>query len=361
MSNTNLQKPWINDDVKLKLKEETDIISLLRNFGAEEILPTNDPNQFKTKCIFRDCQPQKNDYPLGINTEKKIFQCWHCGRRGDIFELIMKFKNLSFYLAKKYLLEWNRRQLKDTLDNTEPAKTEPKEDKTATKMKYRTFRQRLTGLRITDIPDLENKGITSNTAELFGVGYCSQGMMKGRIVVPIYDSHVAGTADQDILAYAGYSVTNKQKEYGDWKFPDGFEKGKELYNLNRITVDTKHAKETLDRYGIIVVESFWNVLKLYQAGITNVVAIMGTSLTNEQEKLLLSTSDKITLWIDNDEAGEKAVTNILNAPQDNGTNGLIYKTHIKLINPYLKLSKTEIGDKTKPYHFTEEEIQKILN
>lgn len=357
------KKVWIDDAMKDELKRETDMAALVRHFGSADIKPTGEVGQYKAKCIFSDCEDKKNDYPFGFNTEKKIFNCFHCGRKGDILSLIMQYQKVSFFEAKKFLLEWNRGETRANLKENLPSEniTAAAETGDAPRVeKYQPFRRKLTGLRIEGIPALSEKGIKPQTAERFGVGYCSQGMMKGRVVVPVYDSDKPGTDDENILAYAGYSLTNKQKEYGDWKFPDGFEKGKQLFNLNRVIEDTKHAKETLERHGIIVVESFWNVLKLAQAGITNTVALMGCAMTTDQEKLLLSHTDKVKLWLDADESGVKGLQRILRSAKQNGNNGLMYKAHVKVISPENALFGHDLTGKEKPYQFTEDEIKAIL-
>lgn len=274
----------------------------------------------------------------------------------------MAAEKCSFFEAKQFLLEWlrgdTRDNIKGELPQSSPSPTPMKQAES--KNRYKPFGRKLTGLRIDDIPALSDKGIKPQTAERFGVGYCSQGMMKGRIVVPIFHSEKPDSKDQNILAYAGYSLTKTQKEYGDWKFPDGFEKGRQLFNLNRVIEQTKPAQETLVRHGIIVVESFWNVFKLHQAGITNVVAIMGTAMTQEQERLLLAVTDRVKLWLDSDEAGLKGLQNILRPPAKGGKNGLLYKAHVKIISPNNALAGEPQGGKEKPYQFSEDEIKQIL-
>jgi DNA primase len=358
------KKPFINDELKDQLKQEANILEVLRTFGLndDDIKPTNNPDQITAKCVFPDCPPPKpNDYPLGINLAENKFNCFHCGRGGDIYKLIMLFKNTDFYHSKLFLYELCRGTKEAIANITQTpteSKTNPSPKETPKKIIYKPFRRQLTGLRTEGLPTLDEKGITAKTAKDFGVGYCSQGLMKGRIVVPVYDSQIPGTDTKNILCYAGYSLTKRAQEYGDWRFPDGFEKARHLYNLNRVTVETKHARETLQKHGLIVVESFWNVLKLAQAGINNTVAIMGTHLSVEQEKLLLNTTNKIKLWLDEDGPGKLALQNILRPPQQGGLNGLLYKTHIQIIKPSLKYKIS--SEKVKPYQFTEEEILGIL-
>jgi DNA primase len=353
--------PWISDDEKERLKREVDFIALVKFlFGQVEMQPARGGDQFKAKCPFPDCPDKRGDYPFGINAEGK-FNCFHCGRGGDVLKLIMLARGCSFYEAKHFLLLFVRGEVREDMRGKLPAKpvmanpkAEPKPPK-----KAEPFGRELTGLRVEGIPAIEEKGITPKTARKFGVGYCSQGMMKGRVVVPVHDSKTAGAAPENVLFYGGYSITKKQKEYGDWKFPDGCEKGSALYNLNRLRVEDKKLQEVLAKHGVLVVESFWNVLKLYQAGIKNVVALMGTALTGEQEKLLLDFTDKVTLWLDEDKAGLKGLQNILRLPRDGGTNGLLYKTHLKIISPTASLPA--VGDRVKPYQFDENEIKQILS
>jgi hypothetical protein len=70
------------------------------------------------------------------------------------------------------------------------------------------------------------------------------------------------------------------------------------------------------------------------------------------------TTDKIKLWLDEDEPGKLALQNILRPPEQNGKNGLLYKTHVQIIKPGLKDKVNP--EKVKPYQFTDEEILEIL-
>jgi DNA primase len=356
----NSDRIFISDEIKDKLKAETDILALLYSLGVSEIKATRTEGQYKTKCIFSGCKTaKKSDYPLSINTDKKVCHCHHCGKGGDIFKIIMNFKNIDFYEAKLFLYKWNRELISNCIDEKKNNKRVEKKNKSEGFKKnknfgkYKAFGRRLNNLKVNNIPILKEKGIRPETLEFFGAGYCSYGFMKNRVVVPVYDSRKFGEDDKNILVYAGYSITKEQKEYGDWKFPDGFPKGNELFNLNRAIEN----KEKIKDEGLILVEGFWSVLKLHQAGIENTVAVMTNSMTKEQESLLLNVTDKISVWFDFDKEGQEGLKNILRSPEHEGKNGLMYKAYIKVINPVLKL---DMGGKTKPYQFSEEEIKKIL-
>src|SRR5258705_2735626 len=104
------------------------------------------------------------------------------------------------------------------------------------------------------------------TIKTFGVGYCARGLMRGRIAIPIYDER------GDLVAYAGRSVGKELAETkGKYRLPDGFKKSFVLFNLHR-------AKEHAAR-GLIVVEGFFDAMKVHQAAYPNVVALMGSTVS----------------------------------------------------------------------------------
>jgi len=82
-----------------------------------------------------------------------------------------------------------------------------------------------------------------------------------------------------------------------YKLPAGFHKGQVLYNLHR-------AVEVGER-GLIVVEGFFDAINVSQAGYPFVVALMGCSLSEEQERLLVAHSDQVVLMLDGDDAGRQ--------------------------------------------------------
>ena len=124
----------------------------------------------------------------------------------------------------------------------------------------------------------------------FDVGYCSKGIMRGLVCFPIHDE------EGQLVAYAGRRLRPTDiATYGKYKFPKGFRKELVLYNLHRV-------QEQMKTDGVILVEGFFSVLALHQAGLTNVVAAMGSELSHHQAELLASASDVIVLF-DGDPAG----------------------------------------------------------
>ena len=99
--------------------------------------------------------------------------------------------------------------------------------------------------------------------------------MAGRIAIPIHNEQ------GELVAYAGRWPGEPPDGEGKYKLPAGFHKSLVVYNLHRAK---DHAKEQ----GLIVVEGFFDCMRLHQAGIPNVVALMGSSLSEEQEALLVA-------------------------------------------------------------------------
>ena len=150
-------------------------------------------------------------------------------------------------------------------------------------------------------PYLAQRGISPPTARLFGVGmYHGNGFLAGRCVIPIRDEK------SQLIAYAGRAVNGEEPKY---RFPAGFKKSQVLFNLDR-AVQTGVCD-------VIVVEGFFDALKVHQAGHPAVVALMGASFSQRQSELLLSRFDRVTLMLDGDETGRRAaefIVQIANLP-----------------------------------------------
>lgn len=145
-----------------------------------------------------------------------------------------------------------------------------------------------------DHPYLFERGLNARTIKDFGIGHCTRGLMRGRIAIPIHNE--AG----EIVAYAGRSVDDEQgTTEGKYKLPTNFVKSAVLYNLNRAK---EHAAE-----GLIVVEGFFDTMRVHQAGFPNVVSLMGCSLSDQQEGLLVGHTDRLALMFDGDDAGMKCI------------------------------------------------------
>jgi DNA primase len=136
---------------------------------------------------------------------------------------------------------------------------------------------------------LAERGVDPETARHFGIGYNrGKGSMAGRVVVPIHDENGL------LVAYAGRSVDQTDPKS---RFPPRFRKALVLFNLHRAAVEGK---------SVIVVEGFFDCLKVHKAGLPGVVALMGCSLSLRQEALLCEHFQDVILFLDGDTAGRAA-------------------------------------------------------
>jgi DNA primase len=163
-------------------------------------------------------------------------------------------------------------------------------------------------------PYLTERGLTAETITHFGVGWCTgKGIMAGRIAIPIHNER------GELVAYAGRWPGDSPDGEGKYKLPTGFHKSLVVYNLHRAK---DHAKDQ----GLIVVEGFFDCMRLHQAGIRNVIALMGSSLSDEQEALIVAAvgpQGKVALMFDEDEAGWKG--------REEALSRLSSRVHVKVV------------------------------
>jgi DNA primase len=150
-----------------------------------------------------------------------------------------------------------------------------------------------------------------------GSGYYDQ--FRDRLMIPIFDSQ--GRA----IAFGSRTLGNEQPKYLNSPDTPLFEKGKTLFALDR-------AKQAIIQQDLaIVVEGYFDAIALHAAGITNVVACLGTALSQEQIKLLLrySESKQIIFNFDADQAGIKATQRAIEE-----INSLVYsgQVNLKILN-----------------------------
>jgi hypothetical protein len=142
-----------------------------------------------------------------------------------------------------------------------------------------------------DHPYLASRGLSGETIRTFGVAHCfGKGSMQGRCVIPIHNRQ------GDLVAYAGRAIDGSEPKY---KFPAGFRKSLELFNLHRVN----------DELSVVVVEGFFDCITVSQAGYP-CVALMGSSMSQAQEDLVADRFGEVILMLDGDEAGRAAATGI---------------------------------------------------
>jgi len=139
-------------------------------------------------------------------------------------------------------------------------------------------------------PYLADRGISQKTAREFGVGfYPGPGLMRGRLVIPIHN------AQGELIAYCGRSLDQSPPRY---RVPPGFAKSEVLFNMHRAAATEESA--------VVVVEGFFDCMKVHQAGIPSVVALMGAVLYEPQRGALAGRFRQVILMLDGDATGRTA-------------------------------------------------------
>ena len=141
--------------------------------------------------------------------------------------------------------------------------------------------------------------MTEEIARTFGIGYFSgRGTMKDRIVFEI------GNQQGELVAYAGRAIDDSEPRY---KFPAGFRKSLELYNLHRVISEFG---ESTKRRRVVIVEGFFACLNVCAAGFP-CVALMGNSMSAAQEDLIVRHFNVACILLDGDEAGRQGSADCL--------------------------------------------------
>jgi DNA primase len=152
-------------------------------------------------------------------------------------------------------------------------------------------------------PYLKERGFTAETIHHFGVGYhAGRGLMHGRVVIPIHNER------GELVAYAGRWPGEEPPEgEGKYKLPPNFKKGRVVFNLHRV-------HDLAQEQGVIIVEGFFDVMWLWQAGMRNGVALMGSAMSEEQERVIVETvgpQGRVALMLDEDAAGWRCREEVL--------------------------------------------------
>ncbi len=150
-------------------------------------------------------------------------------------------------------------------------------------------------------PYLVERGLTPETIDAFGVGFCAKGVMAQRIAIPIHN------AKGELVGYAGRWPGEPPTDRPKYRLPDGFRKAMEIYRF-------AEAMREPAEHPLVIVEGFFDAMRLWQIGLRKVVALMGSSLSIAQEQMFaeaLSPASQVILIFDEDDAGREGRAGVL--------------------------------------------------
>jgi len=280
-----------------------------------------------------------------LDEDKQLYHCFGCGAGGDIFSLLMEKENLNFpealrSLAERYHVPLPERQR----INPEVLKLEDKLFK-ANELALGFFRKNLfhTQEGATALEYLKKRGLSEETIQKLRIGYALnswnsltsffQGKnaaasllekgglvlpgkkageyydrFRGRVIFPIF------SLTGKLVAFGGRTVVDAEPKYLNSPDTPLYSKGKLLYGLNF----TKDAIR--DQGTIILVEGYTDFSALFQAGVGNVAASLGTALTPYQVAQALRFAPRIVINYDGDSAGRAAAARAVPLCLEKGLN-----------------------------------------
>ena len=307
-----MSEQWVDFD---SVKAAVTVEQILTHYGITN-LRRERGDELRGGCPIHQGDGMRSFH---ISKGKKAFCCFACGAKGNLIDFVMAMEKCSFRDAALKLQDWfglaaDKGQTPRPAGVTPAAVTpgpelarekrggeNPSTEAGANggeKEPNKPLGFQLHGI-LHDYLYLDKRGISRQTAEHFGVGFFGgKGSMSGRVVIPIHNEK------GELVAYAGRAIDDSEPRY---KLPPGFHKSQEVYNLHRAV----EALKKCPRRGLIVVEGYFDCMKVHQAGYPWVVSLMGCSISAQQENLIAIYAGQVLLLLDGDEAGRKATDEIM--------------------------------------------------
>jgi DNA primase len=266
------------------VKAVASLEAVLRWYQVKDLHRSGPKDQLRGRCPLHG---EGGEDAFHASLSKNAYHCFYCQAHGNVLDFVAGMEHCSVREAGLRLQDWlHSGQLGAT--GRPEKQLVPKEEG----LNPLSFQ-----LRDVDAahPYLAHRGIERGTADRFGVGfYSGRGLMSKRIVIPIHD--VQGR----LVAYCGRSLDEALPRY---RLPAGFRKSLVLFNLHRAA--------SCGQTSAVIVEGFFDCMKVDQSGWKSVVALMGSSLSSEQERLLLGLFRRIILFLDGDAAGKAGTSAIM--------------------------------------------------
>lgn len=307
-----------------EIKKRLDIIEYIGSFISLKKTGRN----FKAICPFHS----EKTPSFIVSPERQIWHCFGaCGEGGDVVRFLMKWENVTFIEALRELAQKTGVTLKRiSFEDKVWKKRERYFNMNLLAVEFFEYLLNKTKFGEKGMNYLKNRGIKPTTIKKFQLGYApsswdslclflkkkkfdegeiyENGLLvksergnyydrfRGRLMFPIKDSR------DYVIGFSGRSLDEKDKQAKYINTPETpiYHKRETLFGINL-------AKETIKKEkNVYVVEGEFDMISPYQNDLTNFVAVKGTALTNEQLMLLKRYTDKITLALDADIAGEES-------------------------------------------------------
>ncbi len=284
-------------------------------------------------CPFPDHNEKSPSF--SVSEGKQLYHCFGCKKGGNILTFLKTYSGFSFVEAIEYLA--NRAHI-ELPRETEPSKgpsrrvsqdlkkqmyrankfaavfyhqklkSLPKDHKLQEYLKRRNLTDEIIDeFRIGYAPEpwddltnyLAKKGVPTNVSQKLGLIRANKkgghfDLFRDRLMFPIF------AIDSEVIGFGGRIIDQGQPKYINSVESDIFKKGHSFYGLDK---SAKHIRSA-DR--VFVVEGYMDLLALYGRGVKNVVATLGTALTENHVRVLKRWTKNVVLLFDGDQAGQTA-------------------------------------------------------
>ena len=313
-----------------QVKRANDIVSVIGSYLELRQRGTN----HIARCPFHG----EKTPSFNVNQNRQIYKCFGCGESGDVIKFVQMYESLTFMEALEVLAKRAGLKMPETASQKKDKTFEEKKKKRDVYLEickntavfyYKTFYSERGAVAR---KYMLNRGFSEETLKKFGIGYSpdmyslvkfldSKGYSRedclkcgvlqskrdgtafdalaNRVIVPIFN--ISGK----VIAFGGRGIDQDTINYGKYKNTQDtplFNKSENLFALNLV----KEQKQQTALPNIVMVEGYMDVIAMYQAGFRRAVASMGTSLTENQAKLLSRLTDTVYICYDGDAAGQKA-------------------------------------------------------
>jgi len=309
------------EDIIAQLKAHADIAMVVQRFV---------PLRQRGKSWLGTCPFHDDRKPsMYVTPSMGIYKCFACGAGGDVIKFVMDHEKIDFNAAVEMVAE----ETGFALPSQEPGRQGEMEDRAVVlalnELARDFFKSQLRSSK-TAMSYLEKRGVSPETAELFGIGYApdawegliglaaSKGFSPKQLVLAglANEKDAGGVIDKfrGRLMISIQNLSHKVVAFGGRILVDGTNAPKymnspetPLYHKSDILFGLNHARASIEKsHEAIVVEGYFDLISMFQAGITNLVAASGTAFTEAQARILARYARRIVLVFDGDGAGRKA-------------------------------------------------------
>lgn len=311
-------------DQASQIREKIDIVSFISEYIPLKKMGRN----FTTVCPFH----KENSPSFVVSPERQIWHCFGCGKGGDAYTFLMEYENLEFIEALRIMAKKVGVELRLTGNSANTSKKEKiyEINKIASEYYNYVLTKHKVGERAKKYL-LDERNLSEKLINTFNIGFAPNSgeaiskylnekkkinandlvdaglsikkgnrlidFFRGRIIFPLIDHR------GNIVGFSGRSIDSDSfgPKYINTRDTIVYHKGSMFFGLYQ-------AKEEIKKQGFsIVVEGEFDVISAYKEGITNVVALKGTALTENQAILLSRFAPKVSLCLDQDSAGIEAM------------------------------------------------------